>query len=88
MAFASGTPVQSQPDMARFIHNADICEHLAGEWSSENTKSENRTIELNMNKHCGLAKRLQKSLLVKYKEDASAADILNKYESVNYFKLH
>lgn len=86
LAFADGAKVTSQPDMVKFTYNADICEHLAGEWAPENTKAENRVIERNLNKHCGLAKRLQINLLKKCKGDAGATATLNQYEAVNYFR--
>lgn len=72
-------------DVKRFVTNADLCEHFAGEWGSELPKAERKRIERSIDKYCGNAKRQMRRLQTKYKGDAEIDQLVNKYESVQSY---
>ncbi|WP_147321284.1 hypothetical protein [Rhodoferax lacus] len=86
-AFADGTSGLDRPEVVRFVHNADLCDHIAGEWDPDMTKKEKRTIEKKVDKYCGMAQKQRTKLLKKYKSDAAVLNLLNKYDSVKDYSL-
>ena len=52
-------------DVARFVENAQMCEHFAGEWD-DNDKARQREITQAVASSCGQAQRQWKRLRVKY----------------------
>lgn len=81
-AFCDGTPGLDRPEVVQFVRNADLCDHLAGEWDPDMTRNEKRTVEKNIERYCGKAQKQRATLLKKYKSDASVLNVLNKYDSV------
>ncbi len=52
-------------DVARFVENAEMCQHFAGEWD-DNDKARQREITQAIEQSCGLAQRQWKRLAAKY----------------------
>ncbi|MBW3500608.1 hypothetical protein [Janthinobacterium sp. NKUCC08_JDC] len=52
-------------DVARFVENAQMCEHFAGEWD-DNDKARQREIIAAVDDACGQAQRQWKRLSAKY----------------------
>jgi len=52
-------------DVARFVENAEMCEHFAGEWD-DNDKARQREITQAIEQSCGQAQRQWKRLSTKY----------------------
>ena len=52
-------------DVARFVENAEMCEHFAGEWD-DHDKARQREITQAIEQSCGLAQRQWKRLAAKY----------------------
>ena len=52
-------------DVARFVENAQMCEHFAGEWD-EHDKARQREITQAIEQSCGQAQRQWKRLSTKY----------------------
>lgn len=59
--------VQEKPprDVARFVENAEMCEHFAGEWD-EHDKARQREITQAIEQSCGQAQKQWKRLSTKY----------------------
>jgi hypothetical protein len=74
----SSEEIPQQPDVRRFVDNADTCTHLSGEISGENTAEQKKLIK-QINKVCSLAKKQLKSLDRKYKNDSKVQETLNQY---------
>jgi outer membrane protein OmpA-like peptidoglycan-associated protein len=62
-----------QRDVEEFKKNADLCEHLAGEWDSNLSKNRQKEIERGVLKHCGRAQQQLQRLRKKYKDDPAAS---------------
>ena len=52
-------------DVARFVENAEMCEHFAGEWD-DHDKARQREITQAVEQSCGQAQRQWKRLSTKY----------------------
>ena len=52
-------------DVARFVENAEMCEHFAGEWD-EHDKARQREITQAVEQSCGQAQRQWKRLTARY----------------------
>ena len=52
-------------DVARFVENAEMCAHFAGEWD-DNDKARQREITQAIEQSCGQAQRQWKRLSTKY----------------------
>ena len=52
-------------DVARFVENAEMCQHFAGEWD-DNDKARQREITQAIEQSCGQAQRQWKRLSAKY----------------------
>lgn len=78
------------PDVQRFVKNADLCVHMAGEWDSDLEKKEQEEIKLAIDKYCGAAKKQLDKLSIKYKNNAEVQKTLTQYDdSVKlYRKVH
>ena len=61
----AGAQEKLPADVAKFVENADMCEHFAGEWD-ENDKARQREITKAIDQSCGAAQRQLKLLRVKY----------------------
>lgn len=80
-------PAWAEPkDVRRFVANADICEHLAGEWDSDQSREEQLIIEHNIERYCGCAKRQMDILVKKYKKFPAILEKINSYEVVKEYQ--
>jgi hypothetical protein len=75
-------------DVQAFIHNAEDCEHFAGEFDGGLSKARQREIERGVVKYCKRAQNQLKKLQVKYKDDARVSEIIrsNTNDSVTSFR--
>ena len=61
----AGAQEKLPKDVARFVENAEMCEHFAGEWD-DHDKARQREITQAIEQSCGLAQRQWKRLAAKY----------------------
>ena len=80
-AAVMAAPAQGSPpkDIQRFIDNADLCEHMAGEFDSDQSKQRQREIEQAVVKYCGAAQRQLRVLKRKYKNNAGVQKIIEEH---------
>ena len=61
----AGAQEKLPQDVAKFVENAQMCEHFAGEWD-DNDKARQREIIAAVDDSCGRAQRQWKRLAAKY----------------------
>ena len=61
----AGAKQKLPADVAKFIDNAEMCEHFAGEWD-DNDKARQREITQAVEQSCGQAQKQWKRLSAKY----------------------
>ena len=61
----AGAQEKLPKDVAKFVENAQMCEHFAGEWD-DNDKARQREITQAVASSCGQAQRQWKRLSAKY----------------------
>ncbi|MCC7600771.1 hypothetical protein IGS61_24995 [Janthinobacterium sp. FW305-129] len=61
----AGAQEKLPQDVAKFVENAQMCEHFAGEWD-DNDKARQREITQAVASSCGQAQKQWKRLRVKY----------------------
>ncbi|MGU0171838.1 hypothetical protein ACVXG8_12645 [Escherichia coli] len=66
--------------MQHFLSNAEMCQHLAGEWDSSLPEKDKRDIEKGVETWCPLAKKSLPVLREKYKENKEIIKILSAYD--------
>ncbi|WP_426077919.1 hypothetical protein [Janthinobacterium sp. PSPC3-1] len=73
--------------MAKFIDNAEMCEHFAGEWD-ENDKARQREITQAIEQSCGAAQQQLKRLSVKYAKQPEIMKVIddNANDAVRSFR--
>jgi len=81
---ASDAAGQLPMDVRVFVKNADLCEHMAGEWDSELPKKEMRDIERGITKYCAPARQQLRILQKKYQAYPAVLKAISKhaYDSV------
>lgn len=67
-------------DVQHFLSNAEMCQHLAGEWDSSLPEKDKRDIEKGVDTWCPLAKKSLPVLREKYKENKEIIKILSAYD--------
>lgn len=67
-------------DVQHFLSNAEICQHLAGEWDSSLPKEDKKDIEKGINTWCPPAKAALPELRKKYKENKEVIKKLSEYD--------
>ena len=67
-------------DVQHFLSNAEMCQHLAGEWDSFLPEKDKRDIEKGVDTWCPLAKKSLPVLREKYKENKEIIKILSAYD--------
>jgi len=72
--------VKIPTDVQSFLNNADTCEHFAGEWDNSLPKSRQKEIELSVNKYCSLAKKQQRILKEKYRNNTDILNSINNHD--------
>ena len=71
----AGAQEKLPADVAKFVDNADMCEHFAGEWD-ENDKARQREITKAIELSCGAAQRQLKLLRVKYAKQPAIKKVI------------
>ena len=67
-------------DVQHFLSNAEMCQHLAGEWDSSLPEKDKRDNEKGVDTWCPLAKKSLPVLREKYKENKEIIKILSAYD--------
>ena len=65
-------------DVARFVENAEMCEHFAGEWD-DNDKARQREITQAVASSCGQAQRQWKRLSTKYAGQPAIKKVIDEH---------
>ncbi len=75
-------------DIALYVKNAELCEHLAGE-AGDQEPAEAEELNKNINHYCGLAQKQLHALEKKYKDNKSAMQEIrkHKYDSVESYSV-
>lgn len=76
---AQGEPSLPQ-DVQHFLSNAEMCQHLAGEWDSSLPEKDKRDIEKGVDTWCPPVKKSLPVLREKYKENKEIIKILSAYD--------
>jgi hypothetical protein len=71
----AGAQEKLPQDVAKFVENAEMCEHFAGEWD-EHDKARQREITQAIEQSCGQAQKQLKRLSVKYSKQSAIQKVL------------
>ena len=74
----AGAKQKLPADVAKFIDNAEMCEHFAGEWD-ENDKARQRDITLAIEQSCEAAQQQLKRLSVKYAKQPAIRKVIDQH---------
>ena len=74
----AGAKQKLPADVAKFIDNAEMCEHFAGEWD-DNDKARQREITQAVAQSCGAAQRQLKLLRVKYAKQPAIKKVIDQH---------
>ena len=74
----AGAQEKLPKDVARFVENAEMCEHFAGEWD-DNDKARQREIIAAVDDSCGQAQRQWKRLAARYAKQPRLQKIINEH---------
>jgi hypothetical protein len=85
--FALAYPA-APPDVDAYVKNAELCEHLAGEWDDSLSKRRQKEIERDVSRYCGKAKTQLTILLEKYRDAPDVRKVIeaHAYDSVKDFQ--
>ena len=72
----AGAKQKLPADVAKFIDNAEMCEHFAGEWD-DNDKARQREITQAVAQSCGAAQQQLKRLRVKYAKEPEIRKVID-----------
>ena len=72
----AGAQEKLPADVAKFVDNADMCEHFAGEWD-ENDKARQREINNAIDQSCGAAQQQLKRLNLKYAKQPAIKKVID-----------
>ena len=83
----AGAKQKLPADVAKFIDNAEMCEHFAGEWD-DNDKERQREITQAIEQSCGAAQQQLKRLRVKYAKEPEIRKVIddNANDAVRSFR--
>ncbi|MCC7646432.1 MULTISPECIES: hypothetical protein [unclassified Janthinobacterium] len=83
----AGAQEKLPQDVARFVENAQVCEHFAGEWD-DNDKARQREIIAAVDDACGQAQRQWKRLAAKYARQPKLQKVIadNANDAVRSFR--
>lgn len=83
----AGAKQKLPADVAKFINNAEMCEHFAGEWD-DNDKARQREITQAVAQSCGAAQQQLKRLRVKYAKEPEIRKVIddNANDAVRSFR--
>jgi len=83
----AGAQEKLPQDVAKFVENAQMCEHFAGEWD-DNDKARQREITQAVEQSCGQAQRQWKRLRVKYGKQPKLQQVIaeNANDAVRSFR--
>lgn len=71
----AGAQEKLPADVVKFVDNADMCEHFAGEWD-DNDKARQREIIKAIDQSCGAAQQQLKLLQVKYAKQPALKKVI------------
>lgn len=74
----AGAQEKLPADVAKFVDNADMCEHFAGEWD-DNDKARQREISKAIELSCGAAQQQLKRLNVKYAKQPAIKKVIDQH---------
>lgn len=82
------SPEHLPRDVETFAKNAEVCEHMGGEYDGELPADQKRDIERNVRKYCGAASRQLRALRNKYKRDAQMLETIESHanDAVKYYR--
>jgi hypothetical protein len=69
-------------DVRAFVENADLCEHLAGEWDPDLPKSDRVRIKQQVKTYCPKARKQMYALEKKHAKDPEIQQLISEYDSV------
>ena len=72
----AGAKQKLPADVAKFIDNAEMCEHFAGEWD-DTDKARQREITQAIEQSCGAAQQQLKRLRVKYAKQPEIRKVID-----------
>ena len=83
----AGAKQKLPADVAKFIDNAEMCEHFAGEWD-DNDKARQREITQAVAQSCGAAQQQLKRLREKYAKEPEIRKVIddNANDAVRSFR--
>lgn len=83
----AGAQEKLPKDVAKYVENADMCEHFAGEWD-DNDKARQLEIIQAIDQSCGAAQRQLKRLNVKYARQPAIKKVIDQHanDSVMSFR--
>ncbi|GCE89339.1 hypothetical protein MSKU15_0940 [Komagataeibacter diospyri] len=71
------------PDVTTFLHDAEICQYLGGEWDSTLPDDRKKDLTEEIGSRCDTIYEKQKSLRNKYSHDKNILSIINVYDFGN-----
>ena len=74
----AGAQEKLPADVAKFVDNADMCEHFAGEWD-DNDKARPREISKAIEQSCGAAQRQLKLLRAKSAKQPAIKKVIDQH---------
>ena len=74
----AGAQEKLPKDVAKFVENAQMCEHFAGEWD-DNDKARQREIIAAVDDACGQAQRQWKRLSAKYAGQPAIKKVIDQH---------
>ena len=74
----AGAQEKLPKDVAKFVENAQMCEHFAGEWD-DNDKARQREITQAVASSCGQAQRQWKRLSTKYAGQPAIKKVIDEH---------
>ena len=74
----AGAQEKLPQDVAKFVENAQMCEHFAGEWD-DNDKARQREITQAVEQSCGQAQKQWKRLSVKYGKQPAIKRVIDEH---------
>ncbi|MGK5027147.1 hypothetical protein [Janthinobacterium sp. RB2R34] len=72
----AGAQEKLPADVAKYVDNADMCEHFAGE-SGDNDKARQREVNQGIDQSCGPAQKQLKRLRVKYAKQPAIKKVID-----------
>lgn len=78
-AFSAQSETAIPQDVQRFIDEAEICQHLAGEWDPSLPEQQQKEIKAGVDEHCSKAEKQLPALRGKYSEEQDILAMISGY---------